>query len=407
MGHVAKSSKSKSAKTDTNKAVEDNVDVIEDATPVGDQTDTGRDLPDGDSVEDAEIDESAPAEAPEQESEPTPEADAVPRRRGFGTLLIGGLLAGGIGYGVETYFDQAKSGPDVSAMISDQADRIDAIQADLEALPDMPDLSPIVDRIASLETALAERLAAMDAEINDTLLQLDERLTEIEKRPGSDGTLSDAALGAYERELDELRAQLQSQRDEVMSLAEQAEADLEAARAETEQAEIDALVAARTANARAALNRVVTAIDTGEPFSQQLPDLEVALDTLPAGLTSVAEDGVASLAELGEAFAPSARAALAAARDEGVAEEGGGIGSFFRSQFDIRSTTPREGTDPDAILSRAQAAVDEGRLGDALAEVATLPEISRAEMTDWTAKAQARVDALDAVATLSDNLNEN
>ena len=83
------------------------------------------------------------------------------------------------------------------------------------------------------------------------------------------------------------------------------------------------------------------------------------------------------------------------------------MGTFLRQQFDVRSTQPRKGSDPDAILSRAEAAVEEDRLSDALAEIATLPEVARAEMTGWTGKAQARADALAAISDLSQSLNTN
>jgi hypothetical protein len=53
--------------------------------------------------------------------------------------------------------------------------------------------------------------------------------------------------------------------------------------------------------------------------------------------------------------------------------------------------TPQEGTTPEAILSRADFAVTEGRLADALAEIATLPPDIQAVFADWTAKANARL----------------
>ncbi|MDC0116260.1 hypothetical protein OAH97_02140, partial [Octadecabacter sp.] len=104
-------------------------------------------------------------------------------------------------------------------------------------------------------------------------------------------------------------------------------------------------------------------------------------------------------------FPAAARAALASARSEGVSDDAGGIGGFFRSQFDVRSTSPRDGTGPDAILSRAEAAVKEGRVSDALAEIDALPEVARAEMTDWTAQATERADVLNAISTLSETYN--
>ena len=70
----------------------------------------------------------------------------------------------------------------------------------------------------------------------------------------------------------------------------------------------------------------------------------------------------------------------------------------------MRSVTPREGTDPDAVLSRAEAAVGEGRLSDSMAEIGALPEVVRAEMAGWMALAEGRVAAVSALQTLSESL---
>ncbi|MFB1024955.1 MAG: hypothetical protein QMC33_06380, partial [Octadecabacter sp.] len=69
------------------------------------------------------------------------------------------------------------------------------------------------------------------------------------------------------------------------------------------------------------------------------------------------------------------------------------------------SSSPQEGAGPDAVLSRAEAAIKAGRVADALAELEALPEVARAEMTDWTARATQRADVLDAIATLSETYN--
>jgi hypothetical protein len=126
---------------------------------------------------------------------------------------------------------------------------------------------------------------------------------------------------------------------------------------------------------------------------------------LPIALTNAADAGVATTAELTDAFPAAARAALATARSEGVSGETGGIGGFLRNQFDVRSTAPQEGPGPDAVLSRAEAAIKEGRVADALAEIEALPEVVRAEMTDWTALATERAHALEAISTLSETYN--
>ena len=66
---------------------------------------------------------------------------------------------------------------------------------------------------------------------------------------------------------------------------------------------------------------------------------------------------------------------------------------------------PREGNDPDAVLSRAEAALREGRLTDALAELEALPEEGRAELSDWAGQAANRLAAVNAAQSLSETLN--
>jgi hypothetical protein len=337
---------------------------------------------------------------PEPQADPAPETNAQQTQSagaGFLPLLLGGVVAGAIGYGVATYFPMNDGSVDVSVQMQAQADQLAALEAKLADIPAV-DLSGVEAQIASV----GDQAAALSGAIDTNFADLDARLTEVEKRPGADGTLSDTALAAYQRELEQLRADLEIQQATVMSTVAQAETDLAAARAEAEALEQEALASAEAAASRAALNRVSTAIETGAPFADALGDLG---GDLPAALSSAAENGVATTAELTSDFPAAARAALATARAEGVSDESGGLGGFLRNQFDVRSTAPQEGSSPDAVLSRAEAAIKEGRVADALAEIEALPEVARAEMTDWTAQATERADVLDAVATLSETYN--
>ena len=78
--------------------------------------------------------------------------------------------------------------------------------------------------------------------------------------------------------------------------------------------------------------------------------------------------------------------------------------AFLRSQAGMRSLAPREGDDPDAILSRAEAAVRAGELQTAIDEIGKLPETGQTAMADWVADAKARLDVTQAAASLSETL---
>lgn len=405
---MAKSTKSKSGKSKIDASVDDTVEVTSTEDSVSVVTDDevahaeANDISytDVDSVEDGMNPDMEVVGDPEPQADPAPETNAQQTQSagaGFLPLLLGGVVAGAIGYGVATYFPMNDGSVDVSVQMQAQADQLAALEAKLADIPAV-DLSGVEAQIASV----GDQAAALSGAIDTNFADLDARLTEVEKRPGADGTLSDTALAAYQRELEQLRADLEILQATVMSAVAQAETDLAAARAESEALEQEALASAEAAASRAALNRVSTAIETGAPFADALGDLG---GDLPAALSSAAENGVATTAELTSDFPAAARAALATARAEGVSDESGGLGGFLRNQFDVRSTAPQEGSSPDAVLSRAEAAIKEGRVADALAEIEALPEVARAEMTDWTAQATERADVLDAVATLSETYN--
>jgi len=328
---------------------------------------------------------------PPQEPSPAPARSEPPQtasRGGFLPLLLGGLVAGVIGFAVATFTAPAAN-DDMTVELAQQSTAIATLQERLAEMP-QPDTS-----------ALEADLNAQIAEVSATVSDLAARIDALESRPGvvlSDDSDAGAAVAA---DVEALRAQL-------AEMADAAQTDLDEARAAAAQIEENAAAAARNAAARAALSRVQTSLESGAPIGAALGDLEdVTGETAPDALLAVA-DGVPTLAALQDTFPDVARDALAAARREGVAgEETSGIGAFLRTQLDVRSTAPREGDSTDAILSRAEAALRDGRLSDTLAELGALPELVRAEMSDWLARAEARADAIAAVDALSTSYSDN
>ena len=324
-----------------------------------------------------------PAVSPTPATPPAPAAGA-----GFLPLAIGGLLAGVIGFAVATFTAPA-SDDSTATQLAQQSAAIAALEDRLAATPQVD--------TSALEAAFAEQLAALSKSIDD----INTRLDVLEARPEvvvSGDTDAGAAVAA---DVDALRAQL-------AEMADAAQTELDQARAAAAAIEENAAAAARNAAARAALARVQTALESGAPLGAALGDLEAATgESAPAALLAVS-DGVPTLPALQDEFPAAARTALATARSEGVAgEDSTGLGAFLRNQFDVRSTAPRDGDDADAVLSRAEAALRSGRLADALAELSALPEVARAEMSDWLALAEARADAVAAVDILSTSLSEN
>jgi len=403
-------------------------DVVDDVlvTSVEDQ------IPDAEVVDTPEPDEAAtetqstePSYAAETSADPEPlpvVADPAPEpTRGASPvwMLLGGLVAGGIGYGIATYqggFDSSG----IQGEISSQTEKLDALQAQIDELP--APVAPVEVDLSGIETSIAD-LATQTTDnltqIGTDIAGLSERLDAVEKQPSADGTLQEAAVLAYQRDIDALRAQIEAQQSEMsdMITAQQAEmsemmtattAQLTQTREEAVAIEQSAIAKAQAAAARVALAKVDSAIDTGVPFGDALTELAETTGADVPDALSAAADGVPTLATLQAEFPAAARAALSAARSEGASgEDDGGFGSFLRSQLNVRSVAPQEGDSADAILSRAEAALKEGRLADTMAEVAGLPETARAALTDWSAMAETRFAAQEAAAELISNIDVN
>ena len=77
------------------------------------------------------------------------------------------------------------------------------------------------------------------------------------------------------------------------------------------------------------------------------------------------------------------------------------VSAFLRNQTGARSLTPREGNDPDAVLSRAEAALGAGDLATVLKELAALPPEGQTAMAAWQARCVTRQAAISAVQSLS------
>lgn len=340
-----------------------------------------------------------PPAAPVVEEPPVIAPPARPRRGGFVPAFLGGILAAALGFAAAWYV-QGPAAPDLSADLAAQEQATAALSARLDALPAAPDLSPLSQEIAAIRADLVSQTDGL----RPALEALTARVDALERAPAPDGSLSQTALAAWQSDIDGLRADLSAQSARIDALAAEAQARLDATADDIAQIGADAAAAAETAARRGALSRVLAALDTGAPFADALA--EAGVQDSPQ-LAALAETGAPTLPALREGFPEAARAAMAVARDEGLAGESGGLTGFLRSQFEIRSTTPQEGDTPDAILSRAEAALDEGALDAAMAEIASLPEVVRAAMGDWLAQAQTRQAALAEANALAATLTDN
>lgn len=360
--------------------------------------------------------ETPPADAlPEGLSEPAtndlPQSEPVkadapkpprPDRRG-GVLapLLGGALAAALGFGL-SHFNALGLRPATDAatpaILKQQAAEIAGLTSSLAATE-----AALADRIARVEPLLqAPAAEAVDlAPLAQRLDTLESRLAQIEAMPAS-GSASAPAVQAAIRDLEAKVAALGTMASVPEALSQKVDAALAGladAEAAAKAKAAEAAGATEAARRAAALDALGAAIDRGEPFDAQLSEL--ALDPAPAPLAQHAATGVPTLAVLTETFPDAARAALAKTRDvSGSDGWGARLADFLKAQTGARPLTPQAGTDPEAILSRAEAALRDGRVADALTEIAGLPADVGAALADWSAGAKARAEVEAALAAL-------
>ena len=161
--------------------------------------------------------------------------------------------------------------------------------------------------------------------------------------------------------------------------------------------------AAATKSAQgAAILQIHAAMDSGAAYGAALQALQGI--TLPEALTANAE-GLPSLKVLQDSYPQAARLALEAALKADMGESWTERAlSFLRTQVGARSLTAREGTDPDAVLSRAEAALSAGDVPGALTELDALPDTAKTAMETWRTGADRRQAAQAGLAALTQEL---
>lgn len=338
---------------------------------------------------------AAPETIPEPPPPPAPPPPPPPRQSGFFAPLLGGALAGVAGFALAHFNVLGLSAPDASAEVAALEARI----ADLESRQTVA-LNEITGNLSAATARISDLEARPTPEAPD-LSRLDDlaaRLAAIEATP-ADGTGTNAALTAKLAELERRLSampttsaspELQQQLDAALARLDAAEAAATDRAAEAEQA------AAAAARAQA-LDALSAAVTEGRPFTAELRAL--ADPAVSTALDPMAASGAPTLASLQAAFPDAAREALRLSRE--ISQEDGWtdrLVDFLASQTGARSVTPREGTTPDAILSRAEFALSEGRVADALSELDTLDPALKPPLDPWIAQAQTHLAAAAALA---------
>jgi hypothetical protein len=144
----------------------------------------------------------------------------------------------------------------------------------------------------------------------------------------------------------------------------------------------------------------------GNTFEKNLKNIEFFLDMkAPVILKNMSETGIPTMKNLSESFPKFARLALTAVRNEQETANFK-ILTFLKSQFQARSTTPRQGPETDAVLSRSEAFLKSNELEKSLFELTQLDDTALKVMKPWRTAAEKRIEALLAVEQLVQSIEE-
>jgi len=361
--------------------------------------------------------DSAPA-TPEESAPPAP--PPPPRRAGrsVGALLGAGVVGSAVGAGAlwmaGPYIGHDGDTSALDAKLAGLELQVREMAAQARSPADARGFDDLASRLAKLEGAgaavrpgtadpsIANRITTLEGDVKAIGRRNDELATvagDAGKRAAAAAAAVDdltqkvaraAPPGVQKSDLDAL-----SSRVAAVELGEKA---VEAALAKRPPVDDRA---ARLAIAATALK---SAVERGDAFATELAAAKSlgADPKLLAALDPFANAGLPKAAALARALSDLQPALLQAA---GAAPRGGGFLDKLQLNAEklvrIRPTEEVAGSDPAAIIARAEVKTSRADFAGALAELATLPEAASAPAAAWIKQAQMRVAALDAVRQLT------
>ena len=153
---------------------------------------------------------------------------------------------------------------------------------------------------------------------------------------------------------------------------------------------------ARTTEAAAAALAAAQLVDASQgsrPFDRELAALRATAPGLPelTALTRLAQTGAPSRTALAASFPPYAAKAASKARKP---KEGAGLGERIAyvaaKVVTVRRVDETAGKNPDAVIHRAEIALQEGQVVSALKALEALPPKAREALSPWREQAERR-----------------
>lgn len=337
-------------------------------------------------------------------------------------------------------------------------ERLSALSAAALAEPEragrIPQLVQITGKIADLENALTNRLAAVrrdmvqeieariatTAEASETARsgsqRLDREVTALKSettrvgqrveqlktaadRVGETLRAADEQRAALESALAAMKADMAGRFKEVARPADVATAvapvsarvgKLESSIASVVSAEQDRRANAERIVLSLELANLKRAMDRGGRYAPELAEVRRIsggrLDL--AALEKFQNDGVATMTELQRTFRPLTNAIIEADGDQPDASVVDRLLSGARTIVRVRRTAPDAAdTSVEAMVARMESALQDGRLGDVLAHAKTMPERAIRPAKAWLAQVEARQAVETALATVERQLKAN
>ena len=331
----------------------------------------------------------------------------------FGFMFAGLLVAlasfGGAQYSSGNWpFERIAT--DFEARLATQSDEISALNTLIASYDDttaLQDLQAQIDGMRTIVTDLAalqveiEQLFGVQNETIDRVAALEEKLTSqsgINPAANAEITRYATALKLVQTQISEQNNAIAEQRAGIAELSAAVELTQQETKSATHQSLTDGTI-----------SQVIGALESGAPFAFAIAGLQDFETLLTPALVAAAPYGVPTADALARAFPEQSRTALIAARTTSTSQASGSnrVGDFLRSQLGMRSITPRAGNDPDAVLSRAEAAIQAGQVSNALSALTALPDSARTSMAGWIEQAELRQAAQLAVAALSQQLQKD
>jgi bifunctional DNA-binding transcriptional regulator/antitoxin component of YhaV-PrlF toxin-antitoxin module len=288
---------------------------------------------------------------------------------------------------------------EIESALAQQSQALAALQEQVAALgsADAPtvDLSPVTDEIGALGARLEETATAIGT--------LTDRVTTLEERPVFTGEVSSDAAEATEARCRDGRTHPRPRRRGRAHHRRSRGSRPCRRRGYRSRGSLGCRSRWPQAEAEAALNELRLAIARRAVLRRTLGGRRRRDGTARGPERRRRNRRSEPRVDIQASFPAAARAALPVALRETAGDRAvDRLTAFVQGQIGGRAVAPREGDDPDAILSRVQAAVIRRRPGHgAVRNRRAARGRDWAEMADWIADAEARTAVTAALETVT------